>query len=122
MIKDKIKLDQDFGDFDQKCSLCHRKNHFSAECENFHYHPYKDFLIKKYIYSTDQSRKIFKLHRSNRRFHALIDNFLVQCSCLKYNGVLDEEENKTNESDEEQTNNEVENNPKFNLGRRKSLF
>ena len=54
MIKDKIKLYHEYGDFNQKCELCPKKNHFSNECDKFHYYPDKDFIIRKYNYSKDQ--------------------------------------------------------------------
>ena len=106
MIKDKIKLYREYGDFDLICTLCSKKNHFSGECEKFHYYPDKDFLIKKYNYTSAQIERKLSNNRNKKKFNALLDNFLIQCSCLKYAG-LDEED--SSEGDEDQVNNEINN-------------
>ena len=92
MIKDKIKLYHEFCDFDIRCPLCRKFNHFSGECEKFHFYPDQDFIIKRNNYSIDQIRRKDNFVRKKKKFNALSDNFMIQCSSLKYNGCLEEED------------------------------
>ena len=71
MIRDNIKLSQNFSSFFNKCPLCLKSNHFVQNCSKVHHIPDKNFLISKLNNSKHQIRIdqicIRKLKRSNFR-------------------------------------------------------
>ena len=69
-IRDKIVLYNEFPDFDLKCTICAKKDHFINQCRmtlNLIVDPKK--TIEKYLFSQNQIRSSFK--RKKKKFNAL---------------------------------------------------
>lgn len=91
MIRDNIKLSQNFTSFYYKCPLCAKPNHFVQNCSKVHHIPDKNFLISKLNNSKHQIRidqiQIRKLKRSNfRKFLSA-----TQFKALAFQKIMDEE-------------------------------
>lgn len=71
MIRDNIKLSQNFSMLFYNCPICSRPNHFVNNCSKVHHIPDKNFIISKLNHSQPQVRLeqilIRKLKRSNFR-------------------------------------------------------
>ena len=83
MIKDKIKLYNDFSEFNE-CDFCGKQNHLPIGCPKFFYAPDKDFHIKKLIYSQNQKRNQNpKKFSSKKRMNVLKNLAFIQSSFIK---------------------------------------
>ena len=69
MMRDNIKLYQNFSYFFYRCPFCYKNNHFLKNCPNLHYMPNKDFLISKFNFSQPQLNKNKFSQRKNKRCH-----------------------------------------------------
>ena len=69
MIRDNMKLYNDFSTVFNNCQLCSKPNHFFTTCPLLHHFPDKHYLISKLNYSQPQIRTekqcIRKLKRTN---------------------------------------------------------
>ena len=80
-IKDQIKLYSSYQSIDVSCICCSKRSHLYNNCPLLHYIPDTDFLIKRYLYSPVQERKVF--HRKSRiKYNALFNNSAVQTNIL----------------------------------------
>lgn len=104
MIRDKMKLYEQFTDLEHLCRFCRKGEHYLRDCTKFHYLPDRDFLIKRMNFSAEQPRAVHPFRRRALKINALNECFKVQCACLKLNNLLEdeieEEELSNNENSE----------------------
>ena len=83
MIKDRVKFYEDYSEFNP-CTFCHKSNHLLHKCPKLFYIPDKDFHIKKFNYSPQQSRKTgTRTFSSKKRLNALKNITKIQGSMQK---------------------------------------
>ena len=79
MIRDELKFINSFQSFKIACPCCKSKQHFIDKCSFIHYRPDKDFIIKRFLYSSNQARNnAYSRNTKRRNFHALFDSNLIQ--------------------------------------------
>ena len=92
MIKDQIKIYEDFDEMKYTCNICFKKTHFSHHCGKIQYIPDKDFLIKRFNYSGFQPRSINPYSRtSKKKFHAVLSLTMIQLAAVKFYKIIEED-------------------------------
>ena len=79
MIKDELKSIGSFKSLKLKCPCCKNPSHFIDKCPIIHYAPDRDFIIKRFLFSSNQVRnKVFSRNIKRKAFHAVFDSNLIQ--------------------------------------------
>ena len=93
MIKDKIKLYNDFSEF-IACPFCKQCHHLPSLCPKFYYFPDKSTHIKRFQYSKIQERyiNINRLVPKKKTLNARKNLFLIQKCLINFNQNIEKEE------------------------------
>lgn len=115
MIKDKIKLNNDYKQSLIHCFACQKTSHTLNECPMLHFIPDSQFLIHRFLYSTEQIRDPSFLRKNNKKkLNALAQNLLIQRKVLALDVSLfpltseEEIENTSKNENEDHDFNEFE--------------
>ena len=93
MMRDNLKLYQNFSSFFYNCPFCSKKAHFLKNCSKLHYIPNKSFLISKLNFSEPNKNKNVLFQRKQRHYNFRKHLTKIQRSSFYIQKDLDEEEN-----------------------------
>ena len=122
MLRDNIKLYQNYSSFSYNCPLCSKPDHFFQNCPKLHHIPDNNFLISHFNHCTSQTRAKIIRKRKKMNFRSNYSNILLAsirinakiCDDMKNNSLdLSEDEKEENFpirkiSDQENTYNNEE--------------
>lgn len=76
MMRDEMKLYQNYEPANLRCSSCLKSNHLLHQCSYVHYIPDKKFLIQRHNYSEKQTRSDNYIRKPHKKVKALkeLDN------------------------------------------------
>lgn len=76
MIRDEMKLYQNYESGNLRCSACMKSNHILQQCTYVHYIPDKKFLIRRHNYTEMQTRSPNFIRKTHKKVKALkeLDN------------------------------------------------
>ena len=105
MMRDNIKLYENFSSFSHSCPLCSKSGHFFQNCSKLHHIPDKKFLISRLTHFKQQTRektlKRRKLKKSNfRKIFLKINETALKYKKINVEDSLSEfKEEESKESD-----------------------
>ena len=122
MLRDNIKLYQNYSSFSYNCPLCSKPDHFFQNCPKLHHIPDNNFLISHFNHCKSQTRAKIIRYRKKMNFRSNYSNIFLasirinakMCDDVKNNSMdLSEEEKEENFqirkiSDQENTYNNEE--------------
>ena len=93
MMRDNIKLYQNFSSFFYNCPFCSKNAHFLKNCSKLHYIPNKSFLISKFNFSEPHKNSKVIIQRKQKRYNFRRYLTKIQRCSFNIQKDLDEEEN-----------------------------
>ena len=105
MLRDNIKLYQNYSSFSYFCPLCSKSDHFFQNCPKLHYNPDSDFLISHFNHCKSQTRAKIIRNRRKMNFRSNYSDILLASIRIKAKIYDDVKNNSLDLSEDEKEEN-----------------